>query len=129
MAPIFIPIFLRIYDLTPKYDALHQKGYDPPSDAPANDGPIHSPLHIRKRRMSFNNFPESRRRRFDIGASLTGFRVFPCKLRVHPQFQQEPIESPKMSITQKDRDILKRLAPDGCNTLTRRPQKRRKKSG
>ena len=102
---------------------------DPPSDAPANDGPTHSSLHIRKRRMRFNNFPQSRKRRFDVGASLTSFRVFPSKLRVHPQSQQEPIDSPRMSITQKDRDILKRLAPDGCNTLTRRPQKRRKKSG
>ena len=29
-------------------------------------------------------------------------------------------------ISNKDIQILKRLAPDGCNTLTRRPQKRRK---
>jgi hypothetical protein len=29
-------------------------------------------------------------------------------------------------ITVRDEMILKRLAPDGCNTLTRRPQKRRR---
>jgi hypothetical protein len=29
-------------------------------------------------------------------------------------------------ITVRDERILKRLAPDGCNTLTRRPQKRRR---
>jgi hypothetical protein len=29
-------------------------------------------------------------------------------------------------ITVREKRILKRLAPDGCNTLTRRPQKRRR---
>lgn len=102
--------------------------HGPPSTAPPNEGPVYGSIHQKKRRMNFDTLPHSRRRRYDNSASLTNLRAFPNKHSVHSQSQQEPLNLSKMRITKKDSDILKRLAPNGCNTITRRPQKRRKKS-
>ena len=104
-----------------------------PSDANANKEHAHSSLDSKKRRgTSFNDsFRDSCRRRFNTSNSFCNLRPFPYKQTARSQrssFQKEPINLLSLRITPKDRNILKRLAPDGCNTLTRRPQKRRKKS-
>jgi hypothetical protein len=42
---------------------------------------------------------------------------------------KNPIYDPPRHITVRDENILKRIAPDGGNTLTQRPKKRRKFGG
>jgi hypothetical protein len=42
---------------------------------------------------------------------------------------KNPIYDPPRHISVRDENILKRIAPDGGNTLTRRPKKRRKFGG
>jgi hypothetical protein len=52
----------------------------------------------------------------------------PDLIRVMRPYPPTPLNNNKGTrrITVRDERILKRLAPDGCNTLSRRPQKRRR---
>ena len=103
------------------------------SDAHADKGHAHCSLAQKKRRSTSSNddLHDSLRRRLNTSNSFSSIRPFPIKRRAQSQssqVQQEPINLLSLRITTKDRNILKRLAPNGCNTLTRRPQKRRKES-
>jgi hypothetical protein len=76
--------------------------------------------------------PNKKRRMLREASNLSKRRSF-RKLFVNIEnkinlrgYINNPIYDPPRHITVRDENILKRIAPDGGNTLTRRPKKRRK---
>jgi hypothetical protein len=110
-----------------------------------NDEPMYVRLDIQSQAMKRKNDvaesaevvlqPNKKRRMMREVSNLSKRRSFQ-KLFVNIEnktnlrgYINNPIHDPPRHITVPDNDILKRIAPDGGNTLTRRPKKRRKIGG
>jgi hypothetical protein len=108
-----------------------------------NDAPMHVRPDIQSQAMKRKNFDvvesagidlqsNKKRQKLREASNLSKRRSF-RKMFVNIEnvinlrgYIKNPTYDPPRHITVRDKNILQRIAPDGGNTLTRRPKKRRK---